>query len=147
MEEKDPFKFETFVLCPNREYKIGNRDRNQPACFRDGDAMLELRQFSIVQCGATGSYTNNCTITGGFNQMATTAGSYDQEPKTRIEVSGITFAQGTGGALFLAAGGDIVFKDCIFKVPEQLVESFSNLFRNFKGSYQRRDDKDRLPII
>lgn len=147
MEEKDPFQFETFTLCPHKEYKIGNRDRSQPACFQDGDAMLELRQFSTVQCGASGSSNNNCTITGGFNQMATTAGSYSVEPKTRIEVAGITFAQGVGGALFLAAGGDIVFRDCVFKVRQQQPRTMRESNVKHTGSQQRWYNQNRVSIV
>jgi hypothetical protein len=116
LEEKNPFVPETFVLCPNTEYRIGKRDPSQPDCFIDGDTTIQLRQFSKIICGDTGSSENNCTITGGFSQMVTTAGSYDLEQKTRIVVEGITFTQGRGASLFLAAGGDVMFKDCVFKV-------------------------------
>lgn len=116
MEQKNPFQPETFILCPNTEYRIGDRDPSQPECFFDGDTTIQLRQFSKISCGEDGSSQNNCTIKGGFSQMVTTAGSYNLEQKTRIVVEGITFAQGRGASLFLAAGGDIVFQDCVFKV-------------------------------
>jgi hypothetical protein len=118
MEDKNPFMVETYILCPDTIYTIGDRDPHRPDCYLNGDVAVQLRQFSTIQCGANGSSLNNCTIRGGYNQMATTAGSYELEDKVGIVVQGITFAQGRGGALFLAAGGDIVFRDCIFKVKQ-----------------------------
>jgi hypothetical protein len=118
MEDKNPFIVETYILCPDTIYTIGDRDPNRPDCYINGDVAIQLRQFSTIQCGKDGSSTNNCTLMGGYNQMATTAGSYNVEEKVGIVVQGITFAQGRGGALFLAAGGDIVFRDCIFKVTQ-----------------------------
>jgi hypothetical protein len=116
MEAKNPFIVETYSLCPNTVYEIGDRDPNRPDCFVGGDTALQLRQYSIVQCGLDGASSNNCTIMGGFNQMVTTAGSYDIEKKNGIVVAGLTFARGRGGALLLAAEGDIEFRDCIFQV-------------------------------
>jgi hypothetical protein len=102
---KTGYKVETFTLCPNTVYKIG-----------DDVPPLTLRQNTRYICGADGNSSNNCVLTGGQFQIISMYGSFDKEVKSNIVLKGITFENGHVAGALLVAPGDVLFDDCIFRV-------------------------------
>lgn len=111
---KSPFVEETFVLCPNTVFEIGQWGEDGDVV--DGYNFLHPRSYTIYSCGEDGKSTNNCTFRGGTYQIYHTFVSYNRENKVGVVVKGITFDSSVEAGIILAAPGDITFIDCHFIV-------------------------------
>jgi hypothetical protein len=116
MRAKNPFDFRTYVVCPGTVITIGTEVEEEKGLFTGGDAILHMRQFSRVYCGADGSSANNCTVRGGKSQLKVTIPGFAYEDKQRMEVKGFTFEDADEYNVFAPyADGDLLIEDCIFR--------------------------------
>jgi hypothetical protein len=111
---KSPFVVETFVLCPDTVYPIGEFGPSNVVV--DGYVPLRPRSNTIYSCGEDGKSSNNCTFSGGIYQVSHMFTTYNNENKVGVVLKGITFEKAIETSLLLVAPGDITFIDCVFSV-------------------------------
>ena len=110
------FLTEDFVLCPNTYFQVGTQTGPREPCCANGSAPLTFRQNSRFLCGKDGKSSNNCILKGGQFQAISTVRTFGKEKKLNVRVEGLTFEDGGNAGVLLAAGGDVTFVDCVFRV-------------------------------
>jgi len=100
----------TFVLCPNTVFVMG--DESNPT----GQAPCALRSNMMIQCGASGSSSNNCTLTGGSMQVVSLMAAYNEQVTVQDMIQGLTLEYAANVAVWLNNAGSISIIDCIFRV-------------------------------
>ena len=115
--QKNPFDIETFTLCPNTIFEVGD-NHGVELGFVNGDEPLRPRSNAILRCGESGSSQNNCTIRGGDAQFQMFLSHHPESFRENVLVQGITYesVSPTRVALAIVAPGYIEFRDCVFKV-------------------------------
>jgi len=116
MRRKNAYVVEVYVLCPDTVFFVGaNRGVEG---FDLGDEPIRPRSNSIVQCGASGSSRNNCTILGGDAQLQLFWSEHPEPDRENVLLEGVTFesVKPRRVAVALVAPGYVEFRDCIFKV-------------------------------
>ena len=105
----------SYTLCPNTDFEIGYLDFNNRVT--SGQPMLPLQSNMRVQCGDDGSRSNGCRIRGGSVQVDGTD-YFEFGPRLIKDVvlEGITFFNTSMHSAWLNQPGDIVFRDCEFRV-------------------------------
>jgi hypothetical protein len=118
-----------YIICANTIFHIGDLDFNHNLRIPkqqslknedNSDAVsppLPLRPNMNIRCGDDGSKINNCLITGGHIQIDGTSTRGITEPNVHnILIEGFTFAGATKSSIIVDKPGNIVFKDCEWKV-------------------------------
>jgi hypothetical protein len=106
----------TYTLCSGT-YSIGTLDFDNELVALSGQDMLPLRSNLHIKCGETGSRGNNCIINGGDVQVDGT--SFYTIPGGTVEnviLEGITFTGSMKHMVWINKPGDVLFKDCVFRV-------------------------------
>jgi hypothetical protein len=109
----------TYIVCPNKEYKIGYLDAN----FQDlpdnqvGGPPLPLRSNMKIRCGIDGSRENLCYITGGHLQVdGTTIRGIDDDEMENVLVEGFVFISAKMYSFWATKHGSVTFRDCEWRV-------------------------------
>jgi hypothetical protein len=126
-----------YIICANTIFHIGDLDFNynlriskQQSSKNDDDSddpdeaiitavspPLPLRPNMNIRCGDDGSKINNCLITGGHIQIDGTSTRGITEPNlNNILIEGFTFVGATKSSIIVDKPGNIVFRDCEWKV-------------------------------
>ena len=113
--EKNVFNPVDYILCPNTEFKLGVIPSAENECCIDGMAPIVLRSNSRIMCGADGKLENNCTLVSGQFQIISAFFTFF-EVDSGVSLEGITFKSSEFASLLLENDGEIMFKDCVFKV-------------------------------
>jgi hypothetical protein len=126
---KNSLILETFILCPNTIYTMGSYVFDEiEGKFKvvGGYETIYPRANSIIQCGADGKSSNNCTLRGGQYQLWNSYVSYtakflEDKVKVGVVIKGLTFEAAVESNLVLTNEGDITFIDCVFQVSDSLL--------------------------
>lgn len=112
---KNAFTPETYELCSNTVFEIGEVSDPGQQCCLDGQAPLHPRSNAKIQCGPDGSPDNNCTIVGGNFQLLNVYTVFFDQPENAV-FEGITFRDSVMSAALLLNGGSVTFRNCVFEV-------------------------------
>jgi hypothetical protein len=120
-----------YILCPETTFTIGRQDHYGTTLFDTGSHMIHLRPNLHIQCGDSGSRTNNCVISGGTVQMDGTAffgsNSTSGTALSNVIITGLTFTNVEKHHIWIEQPGDVVIRDCVFQV--RCLVYFSNARR------------------
>lgn len=126
-----------YIICASTIFHIGDLDFNynlripkQQSSKNDDDGddpdeaiitavspPIPLRPNMNIRCGDDGSKINNCLITGGHIQIDGTSTRGITEPNlNNILIEGFTFVGATKSSIIVDKPGNIVFRDCEWKV-------------------------------
>lgn len=103
----------SYVLCPETTFVTGILEAG---VLVEGQAPLNLRPNVSIQCGESGSRTNNCVVTGGIGLLGTAA-NFGDASLGSVAITGVTFSELTSVTFFIRLlNGDITVTDCAFLV-------------------------------
>ena len=114
----DPTVNRTYVICPNKLYKIGELDVNfDVAKNEDGGPPLPLRSNMHLKCGENGSRENLCYLTGGYLQVdGTRIREITGEWIQNVVVEGFVFVDASMYSFWGMKPGSVTFRDCEWRV-------------------------------
>jgi hypothetical protein len=126
----------TYTLCSGF-YSIGTLDYNNE--LTGGQDMLPLRPNLHIKCGADGSRGNLCFINGGDVQVdGTNLFNVPGGTVSNVVLEGLTFSGSTKHVAWINKPGDILFKDCEFRVCNYGSESVCLSFHSLESIIRLR---------
>jgi len=116
----------TYTLCAGTEFQIGKLNFDNE--LQDGQEMIPLRPNLRIKCGDTGQKENNCFVKGGDVQVDGTHyfGVSASETLENVVLEGITFFSSERHSVWLTKPGDVVFRNCEFRVRNNTAQVESN---------------------
>ena len=104
-----------YVLCQNSRFDIAKV--NYYNALQQGSPMLPLRPNVHYKCGDSGRRENNCVFGGGDIYVdGTDFYNVDTPTLDNVVLEGITFVAPGKVTAQLAKPGNVLFRDCVFKV-------------------------------
>lgn len=79
-------------------------------------AMSNMR----IKCGSDGQLTNRCIVASGGTLVLSRYGVAEETAARNMTFEGITFQRGQDAFAVLQNGGDITFKNCLFRVSGEV---------------------------
>lgn len=109
--------FEEFLeleICAGSSLAVGLVDRFDPAA---GTAPpIAVQSNMRLKCGENGRLEDHCTIRAGDTLLLNSFFMSQELAAANVIIEGITFESGSESLLELTNGGDITFRDCLFRV-------------------------------
>jgi hypothetical protein len=113
---KDDSKLRRYVLCPNTEYYIALNFASDGSPL-DGQYPIPIGRPNIhVLCGEDGRSENNCQLVRGLVHVGIVDEFGTKSDASNVLLQGLTFFRASSVNVIAMTGGDIVIRDCIFKV-------------------------------
>jgi hypothetical protein len=107
----------SYTLCPGT-YTIGTLNFDNE--LSDGQDMLPLRSNMQIKCGDSGSRDNLCIINGGDVQVdGTNLYSVPDGRVDNVVLEGLTFTGSMKHMVWINKPGNVLFKDCEFRVRKR----------------------------
>uniref|UniRef100_A0A7S3L0V6 Right handed beta helix domain-containing protein n=1 Tax=Amphora coffeiformis TaxID=265554 RepID=A0A7S3L0V6_9STRA len=114
MSRRNDFtKFVEYTLCPRAEILVD--------VFSDSDPTagifppIPAQSNVLIKCGDDGSLANRCIIANGNAAVINSFFAFQEQNAQNVTFEGITFERGRRSLLELYNGGDITFRDCVFR--------------------------------
>ena len=112
--ERKGFAFVDYTLCPKTTYNIDDKvNRNEP--FVGQSPPLLAQSNMRVKCGADGLLTDACIVSDGEVLVRNAHATSNEYGAFNVTFEGITFENGWPTLMEMTNGGDIVFKNCLFR--------------------------------
>jgi hypothetical protein len=116
LEDDSELLVRTYVLCPHTVFEVA-KVFMQDGSPKNGQYPLVLGRSNIhILCGVDGKSENDCVLSGGLFHV----GFYDEwetgKAVTNALVQGLTFHDAKNTNILAENAGDILLRDCIFKV-------------------------------
>jgi hypothetical protein len=108
-----------YILCPATTFTVAVQDYYGAIQYSTGSEMIRLRPNLHLQCGSTGSRSDNCVISGGSVQMDGTsfgASNGTQVSLSNVVITGLTFTNVLKYNVWIDQPGTVSFRDCVFQV-------------------------------
>lgn len=117
LSASDLLQVRLYTLCSGT-YTIGTLNYDNE--LSNGQDMLPLRSNMHIQCGDTGSRDNLCIINGGDVQAdGTNLYSVPDGTVDNVILEGLTFTGSMKHMVWINKPGDVLFKDCEFRVRKR----------------------------
>jgi hypothetical protein len=114
LSANDLLQVRSYTLCAGT-YTIGTL--NYDNALENGQDMLPLRSNMQIKCGDSGSRENLCIINGGDVQVdGTNLYSVPDGTVDNVILEGLTFTGSMKHMVWINKPGDVLFKDCEFRV-------------------------------
>lgn len=104
-------------LCPRTDLRVMDVERDEP--YAGNMPPLMAQSNMRVRCGEDGSLTNRCVVYEGASLLLNTFSMSQEYEAKNVVFEGITFERGVESFLELTNGGDITFRNCLFRVSDQ----------------------------
>jgi len=115
LDLKKPFTPETYILCPNTIFPIGSETNPGERCCLDNQSPILSRANTEIKCGDDGDPKNKCVVTGGIFQVIFSYTNWAELDENFV-LEGVTFQEADFASVILSNGGDITFRNCVFRV-------------------------------
>jgi hypothetical protein len=107
----------TYALCGETVYTIAPSDYFGELLSEDGQQRIPLRPNLHLKCGASGARENNCLIMSGDVQLdGTNFFGVGSETVDNVVIEGLTFLDGGKYQAWINKPGNVVFRNCEFRV-------------------------------
>eukprot|EP00977_Amphora_coffeiformis_P023961 scaffold14782_cov174-Amphora_coffeaeformis.AAC.14 len=113
-----PYEFVDIALCARQNFEVDDPiDFNTP--YLGSKPPLSAQSNIRVKCGNSGLLTDQCVVRAG-EALALNTWSFSRDDEAKnVTYEGITFENGATALIILFSGGDITFKNCVFRVSTQ----------------------------
>jgi len=109
-----PYEFVDIALCARQNFEVDDPiDFNTP--YLGSKPPLSAQSNIRVKCGNSGLLTDQCVVRAG-EALALNTWSFSRDDEAKnVTYEGITFENGATALIILFSGGDITFKNCVFR--------------------------------
>lgn len=111
---RSDLSFVEYTLCSGTTYQVDDTvNRNQP--FEGANPPLLAQSNMHVKCGADGSLSNACVVSEGEILVMNSYSTAAEYGAFNVTFEGVTFENGWPTLMQMTNGGDIVFRNCLFR--------------------------------
>lgn len=115
---RPPYEFVDIELCPRQNFRVDDPiDFNTP--WLGLNPPVSAQSNIRVKCGDDGLLRDQCVVGDGEALVLNTWSFSRDDQAQNVTFEGITFEKGATALVIMFSGGDITFKNCLFRVSAE----------------------------